>query len=641
MEHPRRRHPRSGPGPFRIAVRVALAVLLVATVWVIHADTIRPPALPSPAPRDAAVGMYTNPLRFAPTTTDAFESCPDPAIIRGQQAGDAFWYLYCTTNPLSSTDRAADGKLDFHLLPILRSRDLIHWTHVGDVFSARAAWIIGWAGLWSPEIQFFNGKYYLYYATNGTLTPGRGSAIGVATALSPTGPWTDSGGPVVEPQPGPTGVRFGGRWVYDPAIATDSAGQRYLFYGSFVGGISARRLSDDGLHTDPATDVPIAVANRYEGVSVVRHDGYYYLFASAGDCCTGMLSSYSVLVGRSRNVLGPYTDREGVSLLAGQVGGTPVLEANGNRWIGPGHNRVFTDDAGQEWFLYHAVDRDDPYFAGSTLTKRPALLDPLDWPDSADGWPVVRGGLGASDTPQPAPVTQRGDARRPATAASFPADTPGFPDPALSVDFSTQPADVSGGNDAFPFGDWRWVRPPTKNIAEFTSGALRVATQAGNFDNHNASVLAEPTPTGDYTVETRLRLDVPTDGCCQNDVQAGLVIYGDDGNYVKLVHLSREDTRQIVFAKGLNPVPPRAAHAGNAVVGPAASQVSLRIVKRTDASGETYTAWSSRDGTHWVQGSTWTHALGSNARIGLVAMGGAGFHASFDYVHVYLLPPAH
>jgi len=643
MHHPRRPIPRTRQWWFRVSVRTALAALLIATLWVVHADTIRPPAPSSPAPRDAAAGMYTNPLRFeaaAATTASAFESCPDPSIIRGQQSGDAFWYLFCTTNPLTSTDHTADGKLDFHLMPILRSRDLVHWAYVGDVFTERPAWIIGWAGLWSPDIQFFNGKYYLYYATNGTLTPGRGSAIGVATSVSPTGPWTDSGGPVVEPQAGPAGSRFR-RWVYDPAIPTDSAGQRYLFYGSFVGGISARRLSDDGLHTDPAGDVPIAVANRYEGASVVQHGGYYYLFASAGDCCTGALSSYSVLVGRSRNVLGPYTDREGVSLLAGQVGGTPVLEANGNRWIGPGHNRVFTDDAGQEWILYHAVDRNDPYFAGSTLTKRPALLDPLDWTGGtggADSWPTIRGGLGASDTPQPAPVTQRGNARRPAIISPL-ADAPGLPDHTLSVDFSVPGADAPGQKPAFPSGDWRWVRPPAKSIVELTGGALRVATQAGTFDTGAASVLTEPTPTGDYTVETRLRLDVPTDGCCQNDVQAGLVIYGDDGNYVKLVHLSREDTRQIVFAKGLNPVPPRASHVSNAVVGPAASQVSLRIVKRTDASGEVYTAWSSRDGAHWVQGSTWTHALGSNARIGLVAMGGAGFHASFDYVRVYLLPP--
>jgi arabinan endo-1,5-alpha-L-arabinosidase len=99
-------------------------------------------------------------------------------------------------------------------------------------------------------------------------------------------------------------------------------------------------------------------------------------------------------------------DKQGVSLLAGRVGGTPVISMNGNRWVGPGHNAVLTDFAGQDWFVYHAVDRNDPYFDGEVgFTKRPALLDPLDW---LDGWPIVRGGLWASDQSMPAPADQPG-----------------------------------------------------------------------------------------------------------------------------------------------------------------------------------------------------------------------------------------
>ncbi len=58
---------------------------------------------------------------------------------------------------------------------------------------------------------------------------------------------------------------------------------------------------------------------------------------------------------------------------------------NGNRWVGTGHNTVFQDFDGQWWTIYHAVDQDSLYFAGAVgFTKRPALLDPLDW---VDGWP--------------------------------------------------------------------------------------------------------------------------------------------------------------------------------------------------------------------------------------------------------------
>ena len=610
---------------FHPPARVIFAALLIAAVWASPTELAR---------TDTAIGTYTNPLSIETTAAGPFASCPDPAIIHGQQPGDTFWYLYCTTNPLNDADRAANGRLNGHFLPMLRSRDVIHWEYVGDAFSQRPAWLAGFSGLWAPDIQFFNGRYYLYYTTNGTQTPGRGSAIGVATSESPTGPWTDSGGPVVEPQPAPAGIRFG-RWVYDPAVATDDTGQRYLFYGSFVGGVSARRLSADGLQTDPASDVPIAAANRYEGVSIIRHDGYYYLFASAGECCNGPLSGYSVLVGRAASILGPYTDREGVSLLADRVGGTPILSANGNRWIGPGHNTVFTDFAGQDWVLYHAVERDDPYFAGTNITKRPPLLDRLDW---RDGWPVVHGGLGPSDTPQPAPAAQPGDAPRSALDIRQ-AERPGRLDRARSVEFSALPSGAIGAAPLFPAGPWQWVRPPAADTVGLTGGTLRFPTQAGGLEDHAAGILTEPEPPGEYAVETRVRLDLPPDGCCQNSVQAGLVIYGDDGNYLKLVHLSREQTRQIVFTKAIDPVPPRYPREGSTMVGSAGAVMYLRIVKHTRSGEGTYTAYSSRDSIEWTQGGTWTDALGRDARIGLVAMGGVGFTANFDYVRVYTLPP--
>ena len=625
MNHFRRSLARAWRVPFRAPTRLFIVGALLSVAWLSHAGLAR---------TDSATNTYTNPLHIAPTAAGPVESCPDPAVIRGQQPGDTFWYLYCTTNPLNDTDRTANGRLNGHFMPMLRSYDLIHWTYVGDVFSARPSWLAGFSGLWAPDIQFFNGQYYLYYTTNGTQTPGRGSAIGVATSTSPTGPWTDSGGPVVEPQPALGGGRAG-RWVYDPAVATDDAGRRYLFYGSFIGGVSARLLSDDGLRTDPATDVPITVADRYEGVSVFRHDGFYYLFASAGECCNGPLSGYSVLVGRAASILGPYTDREGVSLLASDVGGTPVLAANGNRWIGPGHNTVFTDAAGQDWFLYHAVDQDDPYFAGTNITKRPPLLDRLDW---RDGWPVVRGGLGPSDTPQPAPAAQPGDA--PSFTVDLPlGETLGRLDSARSVEFSALPSGPVSADPAFLPGSWHWLRPPAADTVSLMDGTLHFPTQAGVLEDHTTGLLTEAAPPGDYAVETRMRLDLPPDGCCQSAVQAGLVIYGNDGNYLKLTHLSRQQTRQIVFTKAVDPVPPRFPRQGNTVVGPAATWTYLRIVKHTRMGEETYTAYSSRDGVAWIRGGTWADALGKDARIGLVAMGGAGFTANFDYVRVYAVSP--
>ena len=98
-------------------------------------------------------------------------------------------------------------------------------------------------------------------------------------------------------------------------------------------------------------------------------------------------------------------------------------------------------------------------------------------------------------------------------------------------------------------------------------------------------------------VETKVHLNVPPEGCCFNYVQAGLVIYGDDDNFIKLAHVSIWDTRQTEFAKELFPVPAGYPRYGNTVVGPPGDWTWLRIVKRTYQGGEEdYTAYTSPDG---------------------------------------------
>ena len=148
-------------------------------------------------------------------------------------------------------------------------------------------------------------------------------------------------------------------------------------------------------------------------------------------------------------------------------------------------------------------------------------------------------------------------------------------------------------------------------------------------------MLTETAPQGDYIVEAKLRLNVPAEDCCFNYVQAGLVIYGDDDNFIKLAHASIWETRQTEFAKEQSPVPDDYPRYGNTVVGPPDHETYLRIVKRTIGGVEYYRANTSRDGKAWVRGGVWTHSLGANAKIGLVSMGGSGFTADFDYVRVY------
>nr|MBA2373914.1 family 43 glycosylhydrolase [Chloroflexota bacterium] len=369
--------------------------------------------------------------------------------------------------------------------------------------------------------------------------------------------------------------------------------------------------------------------------------GFYYLFSSATNCCAGPQTGYSVFVGRSTSPTGPFVDREGVPLnddeeagdpTDGRAGGTVVLSMNGDRWVGPGHNTVFQDLAGQWWTIYHAVDVTDPYFESVVgFTKRPALLDALDW---IDGWPLVRGGRFASDTPQQAPAAQPGDAadRRPGLVAE---DVVGTPLDAFSDGFDGTSLDAA----------WTWVRPPEPSTYGVADGSFSMDTQAADLyvDSNNASVLTRPAPSGNYVVETRVRLSVPAEGCCFNYVQAGLVLYESDDSFIKLTHVSIWNTRQTEFAREVAVVPPGYPRYGNTVVGPPGEWTWLRIVVRTDGAGtvdgpyggrQRFTGYTSHDGITWTRGGTWAGDLGKDARIGLVAMGGGGFRADFDGVVV-------
>lgn len=587
------------------------------------------------APTRAATTTYQNPLPIQIPGDGLVESCADPSLIRGQQPGDRYWYMYCTKDPLNDEDRNAQGGFNFHNIPMLRSLDLANWEYVGDAFAAPPSWGEPSSGIWAPEIQFFNGQYYLYYVMTDTKpevsgAPGCGAdnAIGVATSTSPTGPWNDLGRPVVEPRYNGPARDFGARdcnffWTYDPEVLTTPGGQRYIYYGSYYGGIWVRELSADGFTSSPNDSaVQITIANRYEGAEVAYRDGYYYLFASASNCCNGAVTGYSVFVGRSQSPTGPFVDREGVSLLAGRVGGTPAIVQNGNRWVGVGHNSVFQDFKGAWWTVYHAVDVNDPVFAGTNdFTKRPVLLDRLDW---IDGWPVVRAGLGPSDEPQTAPAAQPESQNKSKDKAPKRLGL-GKLLPAFSDNF----------NNGFS-ADWTWVREPASSAYGFENGTFRFNTQGADIfeTNNSASVLTAPAPQGDYVVETRVKLNLPPEGCCFNYVQAGLLIYGGDDSYVRLMHVSIWETRQVEFAKEFTDPVRGNVHFGGTLVGPPAEWTYLRILKRTVGGQELYTGYSSRDGQTWVRGGTWSHALGS-ARIGLAAMGGSGFVANFDYVRVY------
>jgi arabinan endo-1,5-alpha-L-arabinosidase len=568
---------------------------------------------------------YTNPLKLNLSGTQTAVSCADPAIYKDQENGVDTWYLYCTSDALYAGDPTP------HFINIFHSSDLLNWTYDGNAFLGLPSWTnTSGASLWAPAVKHFNGQYYLYFAASASALPGNGSGIGVGTSSSPAGPFVDSGAPVVEPELATNCCSGAYRSTIDPDEIQDVSGQRYVLFGSFAGGLYVRKLSADGLSSDKTSEQQVAVDNRYEGGNWWFHDGFYYLFASSTNCCNGPLSGYGVFVGRASSPMGPYFDAEGIAMMATAPGGSSVIQMNGNSVIGPGGNVIFSDEAGEDYMLYHGILATSPYYSGSVdYTARPGFIDAIDW---VNGWPVVRGGFGASDAKSPQPVI----AAQPGATTAYSmilstVDTPGSLIAPSSDDFS--------GSSISP----QWVflhSSPNYKVANNSYQVLSVAADPVST-MQNVPLLSEPAPPGDFVVETKIDLDLPTSGVGPDYAQAGLIIYSDDRDFVRLDLYNNNDTRQVEFIKAEKQEASGYPTWGATNIGPpeVAAQVTawLRIVKRNVDGAEHYNAYSSNDGTTWMRGGTWVHQLGSSSKICLYAGNRSGFTGTFHYVHVSTL----
>lgn len=278
---------------------------------------------------------------------------PDPTVIRAQ---DGYFYLY-------STEGRVRG------VPIYRSANLVDWEFVGSAFTreGRPQWNPK-ANIWAPDINYINGKYVLYYAKS-TWGGEWECGIGVATADSPAGPFTDQGSLFISKD-------LNTQNSIDPDYIEED-GHKYLFWGSFRG-IWYIELSDDGLSLKEGAKPQLVAGTFMEATYIHRHGGYFYMFGSAGTCCEGERSTYRVTVGRSKSLFGPYVDKYGKKLLENHY--ETVLHRSDDV-IGPGHNaEIFTDDEGVDWILYHGFKADA---AGD---GRVVWLDRIEW---VDGWPHI------------------------------------------------------------------------------------------------------------------------------------------------------------------------------------------------------------------------------------------------------------
>ena len=288
-------------------------------------------------------------------------SCADPHIIKH----DGVYYIFSTG------------------LNVYKSTDTIKWESAGTM-DISPKWGTNGAGNWAPDVAKIGNKYMVYYSrsTWGDANPG----IGVASADHPLGPWTDHGCLFLSKD-------IGVENSIDPGVFVGQDNKVYMVWGSFRG-IYGVQLTDDGLGLyggiDYARENKVLVAGQpgewdgatFEGSYVIFKDGYYYFFGSSGTCCDGLSSTYNVRIGRSRNPLGPYVDSNGQNLANNRNVGHQVIQGSSNL-VGPGHNSILIDDAGDYWLVYHVWKNDNGNAKGRYLA-----IDKLIWDDN--GWCSVK-----------------------------------------------------------------------------------------------------------------------------------------------------------------------------------------------------------------------------------------------------------
>ncbi|KAL4988256.1 glycosyl hydrolase [Aspergillus falconensis] len=303
-----------------------------------------------------------------PLPNEGHVAAHDPSIIRHNE----YFYLF---------------KGGIHI-PVFRASNLSGpWERLGTVLSGPSTvQKQNQRRPWAPMVTQWKNQFYCFYSIsqNGK----RNSAIGVATSDSiEPGGWSDHGALVNTGHgPGSAVYPFNVSNAIDPAFFADPlTGQPYLQYGSYWEGIFQVPLAEDLLSVENATRpdadhlvyLPEKKPKPNEGAFVSYRAPYYYAWFSHGQCCHFKTqgfpkegNEYSIRVGRSTSVHGPFVDRDNKDLLDG--GGSVVYGSNHGEVYAPGGLGILPGANGEPDVLYYHYHNASIGFAQGVRT--PDLL---------------------------------------------------------------------------------------------------------------------------------------------------------------------------------------------------------------------------------------------------------------------------
>jgi len=271
---------------------------------------------------------YTNPLK----TSDGKEI----------YVADPFVYEYKGTYYLTGTTNLTDGEGFAYYV----STDLITWKYKGELYR-KPDNHIGTTAFWAPEVEYYEGKFYLTYSCY--VPEKKHLQTCLAVSEKPGGPFVDIHTPWFDL----------GYSAIDADIFVDDDGTPYVYFSKngmqdtlATGELYVAKLKKDlsGLDGDPVfisrASQPWEKVNWNknrcnEGAFVLKRKGTYYMTYSAND--TGY-EFYGVGVLTAKSPLGPWEKNEN----------NPLMTTDLSKGISsPGHNSIVKAPDGELYIIYH------------------------------------------------------------------------------------------------------------------------------------------------------------------------------------------------------------------------------------------------------------------------------------------------
>ena len=280
----------------------------------------------------------------------------DPEVMYSEKTGR--YYIYPTTDGIPNWGSTA--------FKAFSSDDLVNWKEEGVILDLKD---VSWAkkNAWAPCIiekkqADGNYKYYYYYTAE--------QQIGVAVADSPTGPFIDSGKPLID-KVRPGGMSKGQN--IDPDVFTDPAsGKTYLYWGNYY--MAVCELNEDMVSIKPNTTKILIDNDAYysEAAHVFYRNGYYYFTWSKNDTRS---PEYQVRYVRAKSPVGPIDASKSEVILC---------KKPEQGIFGTGHHSVLPLPNKNEWrIVYHRFKFPDAVTMGRNAGfHREVCIDKLEFDEN-------------------------------------------------------------------------------------------------------------------------------------------------------------------------------------------------------------------------------------------------------------------